>query len=1410
MSNLIYNWKRFWCPRGGSISLSFGGYLDDPESEWGRFSNPNAKPFGAIVDTPCLVLLGEPGMGKSQTIEAERKAVTVTVEQQGGAVLWLDLRSYRSEDRLVRSLFESEQFLTWVKGHHRLYIFLDSLDEGLLRIDTLSSLLADELKKYRQQVARLSLRLACRTADWPSSLETDLQSLWGEAAVAVYELAPLRRVDIVEAARVNGIEPESFLSEVERAEVVPLAIKPVTLNFLLKTYQRHGSLPKTQAELYLEGCRLLCEETNEQRRNARLMGTLSADQRLAVAARIAAVSVFANRYAVWTAVDQGEVPTEDVTIRELSGGKEQAQGNEFVVGEDAIQEALGTGLFSSRGPNRLGWAHQTYAEFLAAHYLVQHQMTLAQRMNLIVHPNDPEKKLVPQLHETAAWLAGLKPEVFQEIIRSDPEVLLRSDVATAEETDRAALVRALLEKCDAEQSLLHHDWGVFARFKKLAHVDLAEQLRPYICDSAKSQLARSVAIDIAEVCRSQALESELVQLALDQSQPFRLRKDAAYVVVRIGTNEARAKLKPLALGEAGDDSDDELKGAGLQASWPGRMSAEELFSFLTPLKNKSLLGRYWTFLSRDLASHLESSNLPVALAWVASQHEREHLHPFEKLADSILLRALEYLETPGVVEAFAKAALSRLKDHHEIFRDRSNSQFKSVLENDEAKRRQILETMLHALSETEDDVSRLFYAHAQLVLINDIPWMIDRLQSSTSQKLQLAWARLIEKIFNRSDFSQSEIVLAACWENKVLAEVCAWLLKPIEINSPEAQKARENYQEAQKWQKPQREGKPLLDPPPAQRIAVLLEQCESGDLEAWWRLNREMTLEPDSTHYGSELESDLTTLPGWKTAHSTTRTRIIEAAKKYLLEQDLRTSSRPSYWLEKGISQRPALAGYRALRLLFQIEPWWVSSLTIETWRKWAPIILAYPVASEAEEEEIQRTLVTQAYQHAPKEVVQTLLLLIDEENERHANLFIMRQIEQCWDDYLKSTLLVKMKDEQLRPKSLGRLLQVLLDRKIEKAKEFAETLILLSLSPEADQRAKAITAACLLMTHMDDAGWSIVWPAIQRDVEFGREVIVAVAYELDIERIDLGQRLTENQLADLYIWMVRSRQGADESNLDDDNWSGAGAAGFKNSLLENLKRRGTPQACEAIQRIAKELPKLDWLKWTLLEAQAITRRQTWLPPRPGDILAIASSQQKKLVQSGEQLLDVLIESLQRLEKYLQGETPQVESLWDRPQGVCRPKDENAFSNYVKGHLERDLKQRGIIVNREVEIRRKMGGSPGERVDIQVDAVSKQTGTEEYDRISVIIEVKGCWHEELDHAMKTQLVDRYLNEAHCQHGLYLIGWFNCEQWDTKDSRRGQAPKISFEEARKQFDDQAQGLSQAGLEIRAFVMNTALR
>ncbi len=542
MPNPFYkSWKRFWYPRGKTINRDYGGYLPDPETEYGRFSNPDVVPFESIASMPCLVLLGEPGIGKST---ATRHAVEEVTKE---ACLWFPLGDYDSDSGLCNAVFGNETFQTWLNGTHRLYLFLDSLDEGLLSIKILVRILKRELGKC--PCDRLLFRITCRTADWSNSLEEKLKQFWGESNVGVYELAPLRRVDVIEAAKNNKLDPNAFLQEIHNREAVPLAIKPITLKFLIETYRQNGQLPPTQKKLYLEGCRLLCKEINPDRCDAGFIGSLTPGEKLIVTARIAAVTVFGNRAGIWLGEDY-QSSDKDVTVQELSGGKEKADGDEFAVGRDEIKEALGTGLFSF-GTHRIGWTHQTYAEFLAAWYLVQHQMSLIQMMSLITHPNDPDRKLVHQLHETAAWLAGMVPDVFREIMKADPDVLLRSDVATTDVKDREALVKNLLKLYDEEKLL--HTFGNYGYYQKLNYPGLVEQLRLYIRNANKSFQARHIAIDIAEVCNLEDLQGDLVEVALDSSQSIQIRENAASAVCRIGNNEVKARLKPLAMNEAGGD-----------------------------------------------------------------------------------------------------------------------------------------------------------------------------------------------------------------------------------------------------------------------------------------------------------------------------------------------------------------------------------------------------------------------------------------------------------------------------------------------------------------------------------------------------------------------------------------------------------------------------------------------------------------------------------------------------------------------------------------------------------------------------------------------------------------------------------------------------------------------------------------
>jgi hypothetical protein len=154
------------------------------------------------------------------------------------------------------------------------------------------------------------------------------------------------------------------------------------------------------------------------------------------------------------------------------------------------------------------------------------------------------------------------------------------------------------------------------------------------------------------------------------------------------------------------------------------------------------------------------------------------------------------------------------------------------------------------------------------------------------------------------------------------------------------------------------------------------------------------------------------------------------------------------------------------------------------------------------------------------------------------------------------------------------------------------------------------------------------------------------------------------------------------------------------------------------------------------------------------------------------------------------------------------PVDENAFSDYVTRHLRDDLEHCGIVALREVEIRRGNDGT-GERTDVYVTAVILGPMPETFETVRVIVEVKGCWHAELQTAMETQLKDRYLKDNDCEHGIYLVGWFACDSWDSRDKRKRRTPRLTFEEATDFFAKQSTHLSDGNSNLKSYVLNASL-
>ncbi len=131
----------------------------------------NALQLSELIDERCLVLLGEPGLGKSHAIEdavAEHR-------QSGDAMHLVNLGAYEDGESLIGAIVDEATWREWRESDDLLCLFLDGLDdEALLHVKAIHKRLIVELKKLDGDLSRLRLRISCRSAEWLPDFESQL------------------------------------------------------------------------------------------------------------------------------------------------------------------------------------------------------------------------------------------------------------------------------------------------------------------------------------------------------------------------------------------------------------------------------------------------------------------------------------------------------------------------------------------------------------------------------------------------------------------------------------------------------------------------------------------------------------------------------------------------------------------------------------------------------------------------------------------------------------------------------------------------------------------------------------------------------------------------------------------------------------------------------------------------------------------------------------------------------------------------------------------------------------------------------------------------------------------------------------------------------------------------------------
>ncbi|MDD2758797.1 MAG: hypothetical protein PHH11_00735 [Methylomonas sp.] len=1091
-------------------------------------------------------MLGEPGYGKSHALADERKRLQK--EHTEDLVIFEDLKTFGSGEG--QRLLDSDKFKLVEQGR-RLWILLDSLDECIISHPA-HWLIANFIKKI-DYPERVFVRITCRPSHWPQLLEQAFSERWQsvtKSPVELWRLCPLRRDDIRIAANVSQIDAEDLLTTVAERNSEQLAALPVTLQFMLKLF-KEKRLPKLRTEIFEQGLELLCEDSPERR----ISGTtsqISACHRFQVATRIALGCILQGYNSIWFG------PRVECPIGLFDANIVASTEGDLEITNQAIKETLElTGVFARLDGKRFQFASRTFAEFLAAWSIANSMVPTQQKLKVLLHPDS--QRLIPDLHETAAWLAALDADFLTWLVKHEPEAALEADFATLAQADLPALVDGMLSMAKAEQRP-SYDWQ---RLAKLKYKGIEQQLSHVIADNSNSSSlpVRALAIRIVNACELQTLGAELAEVALNDQEDFELRNLAVSRMANMDNN-ARIRLIPL----AESDNESSLKAKALSVLGPALMGAEAFFNQITPtyLESTTFDLRFIVDEAQFL-DQLDVDGLIVGLKWITNNTPIGYDNfSSNRLKSRLLVRAFDHLNEKELVTEIV-LAMKALRSHHESFFD-GLDQSESINPFDDVDKRHVVVTELISQIDSKS-VSEWIFSRERCIRSEDCRWLFQLYDQERSNEERRFIAGTINQLVqidgNREAVEEvlSRAGVAVTDPDPIFSKCMAWLIHPIDLSSEETKNSREQYF---RWKalnnKSNRQAK-ALPYPPSFYIQTNLSECEAGNLDRWSDLIGSLALQEDGSY---AFPHDPDSLPGWFNADDTIRNRITEVAIQYLesavppdnevLLKNSRTFEQASYGL--------------AVAIVTDADK--LQRLSGEHLSRWCFVAVTHFFESKTQQRIFRklRPIVPDAFDNA-------IIKKIDREASQ-GSLYLLHSCRDVWHP----VFLQRLADTRLNAPdwpfdSRLRLAEFLIQNNID---NITDQLVDWFLNdPETDNRC---LAAIALFRYAPVQAWPTIQRLLIEDEEIAREVVLAIAYSGGYSDT-IYSDLDAGQLGWLYDRLRELFPPAEDPLIPDHVYSPTrrhDASNFRDSMIGRLKNMATPEAIKELDRICRAFPDSPWL----------------------------------------------------------------------------------------------------------------------------------------------------------------------------------------------------------------------------------------
>ncbi|MGO7485151.1 NACHT domain-containing NTPase [Rhizobium ruizarguesonis] len=468
-------------------------------------------PLSKLRDRPFLVLLGEPGIGKTTALKYE-------AAQEDGDV------------QTCREVMAG----TGELGGHTAY--LDALDEFRSGENGRDKLL--QLAKLITEASISRWRLTCRAEDWRNVADLNaMRNAAGNHPITVASLLPLDTDEAIEIlAGLGADDPDEIVREANAKGAMAFLESPLSVRLLYSALLSNGGWPETRYDLFDKATLHLAWEHDDERV---IDDRPSADDIILSAEKMCFYQLATGAKAIWRANSPppGGSSNDYVPVQALSFDHAVARFT------------LDTALFRGEG-HAFEPFHKTVAEYLGGRYLARRVTGKidgvrfpVQRAKALISSHDG--KAASEMRGLFAWFTahlsrlGDHAGALTLIDLDAATVLAYSDAAVLRTDER----RTMLHSLDRDDPYFLSSRTGSTVLGGLAGEDLVQDFIEILDSKTSGHRQLTVLEALRDGTPLPAMQTKLREIVLDDGRQPWQRGRAGDAWVKIGTDRSERRLQ---------------------------------------------------------------------------------------------------------------------------------------------------------------------------------------------------------------------------------------------------------------------------------------------------------------------------------------------------------------------------------------------------------------------------------------------------------------------------------------------------------------------------------------------------------------------------------------------------------------------------------------------------------------------------------------------------------------------------------------------------------------------------------------------------------------------------------------------------------------------------------------------------